>query len=129
MLYLWTETVKTDKTCPKHSMILNIFNKLFGGREVAAEERPYNWPASSANEAIETVSSTDTPHHDDPEIQIIASRFGELFDGKVITTTLAELEEILPRPRRRADAYTSVSKRLAAMGVTLVIKREVRHGK
>ena len=96
---------------------------------MTAEERPYNWPASSANEAIETVPSTDTPHLDDPEIQIIAGHFGDLFDGKVIETTLAELEEILPRPRRRADAYASVSKRLAAMGVTMVIKREVRHGK
>ena len=109
-------------------MFEKLKTKLFGGREVAAEERPYNWPASSANEAIETVPSTDTPNHDDPEIQILAGRFGELVDGMVITTTLAELEEILPRPRRRADAYASVSKRLAAMGVTLIIKREGRHG-
>jgi hypothetical protein len=50
-------------------------------------------------------------------------------DGKVIETTLAELEEILPRPRRRADAYATVAKRLAVMGVQLVIKREVRHDK
>ena len=109
-------------------MFEKLKSMLFSGRELADEERPYNWPATSANEAIETVPSTDTPHHDDPEIQIIASRFGELVDGKVIQTTLAELEEILPRPRRRADAYASVSKRLAVMGVKLVIKREVRRG-
>ena len=111
-------------------MLLNLFNKIFGGREVAAEERPNNWPVSSANVIIESSAATNTATlYDDPEIQIIAGRYGELVQGKVITTTLAELEEILPRPRRRADAYATVAKRLAAMGVTLVIKREVRHGK
>ena len=109
-------------------MIKSFFEKLFGARD-AADGRQSIWSASSANERIETATSTNIIPGGDPEIQIIAGRFGELVDGKVITTTLAELEEILPRPRRRADAYASVSKRLAAMGVTMVIKREVRHGK
>lgn len=106
--------------------MLHFLNKmLFGERESRPEQQDIE-PVSPVQESDK---SKDTPHHDDPEVQIIASRFGELVDGKMITTTLAELEEILPRPRRRADAYASVSKRLAAMGVTLVIKREVRHGK
>ena len=109
-------------------MFSKIRSLLFGTRD-AADGRQYIWSASSANERIETGDSTKTIPGDYPEIQIIAGRFGELVDGKVIETTLAELEEILPRPRRRADAYASVSKRLAAMGVTMVIKREVRHGK
>ena len=96
-----------------------------GERECHPEQQDIE-PVSPVQEADKSNNSTN---YDDPEIQIIASRFGELFDGKVIETTLAELEEILPRPRRRADAYASVSKRLAAMGVQLVIKREVRYGK
>jgi hypothetical protein len=110
--------------------MFKYIKKLFAGREVAAEERPNNWPVSSANVKNESSAATNTATlYDDPEIQIIAGRYGELVQGKVITTTLAELEEILPRPRRRADAYATVTKRLAAMGVTLVIKREVRHDK
>ena len=109
-------------------MISKLKNLLFGQRD--AHQEPQNIQfASSAEKRTEASPNLDTPRYDDPEIQIIAGRFGELFDGKVIETTLAELEEILPRPRRRADAYASVSKRLATMGVTLVIKREVRHGK
>ncbi len=96
-----------------------------GERECHPEQQDIE-PVSPVQESDK---STNIIPGDDPEIQIIASRFGELFDGKVIETTLAELEEILPRPRRRADAYASVSKRLAAMGVQLVIKREVRYGK
>ena len=44
-------------------------------------------------------------------------------------TTLSELQEILPRKRKRADAYRTVSKKLSEMGVQLVIKRENGHGK
>ena len=82
-----------------------------------------------ASPAIKEAALPGTPRYADPEIQIFAGRYGELVAGKVIETTLTELQEILPRPRKRADAYQSLSKRLAAMGVTLVIKREVRHGK
>ena len=106
-------------------MLKRIIDLLMGERERHPEQQDIE-PVSPVQESDK---SKNTPRFDDPEIQIIAGRFGELVDGKVIETTLAELEEILPRPRRRADAYASVSKRLATMGVQLVIKREVRHGK
>ena len=98
---------------------------LFGTRD-AVEGQQDITPVSPVQE---TATSTDTSRYTDPEIQIVAGRYGELVAGKVIQTTLTELQEILPRPRKRADAYQSLSRRLAAMGVTLVIKREVRHGK
>ena len=101
---------------------------LFGQRD--AHQEPQNIQlASSAEKGTEASPNLDATRYADPEIQIIAGRYGELIAGKVIETTLTELQEILPRPRKRADAYQSLSKRLAAMGVTLVIKREVRHGK
>ena len=98
---------------------------LFGTRD-AVEEQQDITPVSPVQE---TATSTVKLRYTDPEIQIVAGRYGELVAGKVIETTLTELQEILPRPRKRADAYQSLSRRLAAMGVTLVIKREVRHGK
>ena len=107
-------------------MISNLISALFGHRD-EAEGQQNSWPAISAsNDKAPSAVSAGTAA---PEIQIFAGRYGELVAGKVIETTLTELQEILPRPRKRADAYKSLSKRLAAMGVTLVIKREVRHGK
>lgn len=95
-----------------------------GERECRPEQQDIE-PVSPVQESDKSIN---TPHYADPEIQIIAGRYGELVPGKVIETTLTELQEILPRPRKRADAYATVAKRLATMGVTLVIKREVRHG-
>ena len=123
-----TEAVRLEPHCRKKKMLHTLINKLFGQRD--AGQGPQNiQPATSANKGTEAAPFHDTAHNDDPEIQIVAGRFGELHEGKVIETTLTELQEILPRPRRRADAYATVSKRLAAMGVQLVIKREVRHDK
>lgn len=93
------------------------------------ERHPEQQDSMPVSPVQETAPSTNSARNADPEIQIIAGRYGELVDGKVIETTLTELQEILPRPRKRADAYATVAKRLAAMGVTLVIKREVRHDK
>lgn len=106
--------------------MISILKKMLFGTRDAVEGQQDIQPASPA---VKIAALLDTPRYADPEIQIFAGRYGELVVGKVIETTLTELQEILPRPRKRADAYQSLSKRLAAMGVTLVIKREVRHGK
>ena len=106
--------------------MISILKKMLFGTRDAVEGQQDITPVSPVQE---TATSTDTSRYADPEIQIVAGRYGELVAGKVIETNLTELQEILPRPRKRADAYQSLSRRLAAMGVTLVIKREVRHGK
>ena len=106
--------------------MISILKKMLFGTRDAVEGQQDITPVSPVQE---TATSTDTSRYADPEILIFAGRYGELVAGKVIETTLTELQEILPRPRKRADAYQSLSKRLAAMGVTLSIKREVRHGK
>lgn len=106
-------------------MLERLIRKLFG----EPERHQGQQDTQLASPAIKEAALPDTSRHADPEIQIVAGRYGELVDGKVIQTTLTELQEILPRPRKRADAYQSLSRRLAAMGVTLVIKREVHHGK
>ena len=106
-------------------MIKHLITKLMGERKCRPEQQDIE-PVSPVQESDKSIN---TPHNVDPEIQIFAGRYGELVAGKVIEATLTELQEILPRPRRRADAYATVAKRLAAMGVQLVIKREVRHDK
>lgn len=108
-------------------MFNNLLNRLFGERE-ARQEQQNSWPVSSGDQTeTDIVFSTGTVV--DPEVSIIANRYGELFEGKVIETTLSELQEILPRKRKRADAYRTVSKKLSEMGVQLVIKRDNSHGR
>lgn len=108
-------------------MFQNLMDRLFGERD-ARQEQQNSWPVSSGSQTETDIAfSTDTTV--DPEVSIIAGRYGELCDGKVIETTLSELQEILPRKRKRADAYRTVSKKLSEMGVQLVIKRENGHGK
>ena len=106
-------------------MISILKKMLFGTRDAVEGQQDIQLASPAEKEA----ALPDITRYADPEIQIVAGRYGELVDGKVIQTTLAELQEILPRPRKRADAYQSLSRRLAAMGVQLVIKREVRHDK
>ena len=106
-------------------MFNNLLNRLFGERD-ARPEQQNSWPVSSGSQTeTDAVFSRDTSV--DPEVSIVATRYGELYEGKVIETTLSELQEILPRKRKRADAYRTVSKKLSDMGVQLVIKREVHH--
>lgn len=105
-------------------MLSNLISALYGYRDETGGQQDIQLASPAEKEA----ALPDIAQHADPEIQIIAGRYGELVPGKVIETTLTELQEILPRPRKRADAYATVAKRLATMGVTLVIKREVRHG-
>ena len=115
------------KTIFCENMFQNLMDRLFGERD-ARQEQQNSWPVSSGSQTETDIAfSTDTTV--DPEVSIIAGRYGELCDGKAIETTLSELQEILPRKRKRADAYRTVSKKLSEMGVQLVIKRENGHGK
>ncbi len=50
---------------------------------------------------------------DDDEIKILERIFGNV-QGKTIETELPRLLEILPRKRRRIDAYSALIKRLKA---------------
>ena len=56
------------------------------------------------------------------EIKRLEDEFGPLIEGQHLTVQLQELLELLPRARRRIDAYNGLVKELANRGVTLTIK-------
>lgn len=58
---------------------------------------------------------------DDPELLLLENTFGALTNGKVITVTLQELLTLIPRTRKRSDAYRGLCAKLRQMGVTLNI--------
>ena len=58
---------------------------------------------------------------EDPEFSILAEKFGELKAGKIIEVSLQELLTIIPRKRKRSDAYKGLVTKLKKLDVTLII--------
>ena len=56
------------------------------------------------------------------EIKRLEDEFGPLMDGQHLTIQLQDLLALLPRARKRVDAYNGLVKELANRGVTLTIK-------
>ena len=56
------------------------------------------------------------------EIKRLGSEYGPLIEGQHLTVQLQDLLAIIPRARRRIDAYNGLVKELANRGVTLTIK-------
>ena len=71
-------------------------------------------------------SAPSPPRYDDPEMEVLAREYGELTEGKIIEATLSDLLRILPRSRRKSDAYNSLKKRLEALGVQLRVMPNVK---
>jgi len=56
------------------------------------------------------------------EIKRLEAEWGPLIEGQHLTVQLQDLLVLLPRARRRIDAYNGLVKELANRGVTLTIK-------
>lgn len=57
----------------------------------------------------------------DPELDILEKEFGLLTRGKTIEIDLHRLLELIPRERRKADAYKGLKSKLSKLGVEFVI--------
>ena len=56
------------------------------------------------------------------EIKRLEAEWGPLIEGQHLTVQLQDLLALVPRARRRIDAYNGLVKELANRGVTLTIK-------
>ena len=56
------------------------------------------------------------------EIKRLGTEYGPLIEGQHLTVQLQDLLALVPRARRRIDAYNGLVKELANRGVTLTIK-------
>lgn len=56
------------------------------------------------------------------EIKRLEAEYGPLMEGQHLTIQLQDLLVLIPRARKRIDAYNSLVKELAKRGVTLTIK-------
>ena len=55
------------------------------------------------------------------EIKRLGTEFGPLIEGQHLTVQLQDLLALVPRARRRIDAYNGLAKELAKRGVSLTI--------
>ena len=102
-------------------MIHNLIEKLFGTVKNSSEPKRRLDVLSGGKEECPNPPS---PVYEDPEIEVLAREFGPMTEGKVIEIRLADLLQILPRSRRKVDAYKGLVKRAEALGVQLrVISR------
>lgn len=57
----------------------------------------------------------------DPELRALSEMYGHFYEGMIINVSLQELLELLPRTRRRSDAYKGLVSKLNCKGVVLNI--------
>ena len=56
------------------------------------------------------------------EIERLEAEYGPLMEGQHLTIQLQDLLVLIPRARKRIDAYNALVKELANRGVTLTVK-------
>ena len=82
--------------------------------------------AEEKNELDAAPSNMDDGHEpSDPyadEVKRLEAEYGPLIEGQHLTVQLQDLLALVPRARRRIDAYNGLVKDLANRGVTLTIK-------
>ncbi len=89
-------------------MLTTILTRLFGN-ELGRKTDEMN-VADEVEVNFEKQPERKT--YDDPDLNILAERYGELEAGKVITIELNEAARLLGRKRVRLDAFSTLQKKL-----------------
>ena len=100
-------------------MIIEFLNRLFSSDRKSAEKTSVSIEVLAGDERNEEPAVNLEQKYDDPEIAIIDKYFGPLTEGLVIEASLSDMLQILPRTRRKSDAYKSLCGRLKALEVQL----------
>ncbi len=91
-------------------MLTTILTRLFGnelGRKTDEMK-----PGMQGVEVIMQPVEPKRTRYDDPDLQALYDRYGELQPGKVITIELNECSQLLNRKRVRLDAFKTLQNRL-----------------
>ena len=107
-------------------MLQTLFEKLFGVVKDSSQPKRYDLAGIQEDRSNPPVP---VMMYEDPEIEILAREFGPMTEGKVIEIRLSDLLQILPRTRRKTDAYNGLRKRLEALGVQLRVAPNVKRKK
>lgn len=107
-------------------MILKIKNTFIGGSESSLDRQENTAP----DVIVKKVSITPEKFKDD--VEVLAGYIGEehFISGLSIEVTLSELLTVIPRKRRRCEAYNSLVKYLREeRNIILTIKSNKKNGK
>ena len=86
-------------------MLWNIINGLFGtGLKTDVKQKHI--------ETEENILTENKSLSIDDEIMILAKHYGGLVSGMTLSVELRELLDLIPRRRRKADAYYALGKKL-----------------
>lgn len=91
-------------------MLTTILTRLFGN-ELSRKTEEMK-PGKQGVEIIIQPVEPMKKRYDDPDLNILAARYGELKPGKEITLELGEAAKLLGRKRVRLDAFSSLTKKL-----------------
>ena len=89
-------------------MLERILERLFGSELCGQREKAEELKAAMGMKEKQPERKT----YDDPDLNILATNFGELVAGKVITIELNEAAKMLGRKRIRLDAFSTLQKKL-----------------
>ena len=94
--------------------------------QIASEEVVLSTPRSREEKKVAphviTEDATKTINYEsDHELRVLSEKYGEFYEGMTIHVTLQELQVLVPRTRRRTDAYRGLVSNLKRKGVSLII--------
>ena len=108
------------------TLINNATHLIDMGRRSEKDEEENSHPAIEPVESKKkSIANENKTSH---EVEVISKEFGGLKEGMRIEIELSRILEILPRTRRKADAYKGLRAELKKHGVELVIT-STRHPK
>ena len=98
-----------------------MFENLFRIAMEKFESTLYRREAHEAAPHVIAKTAASPIYNDDPELRNLADKYGELISGKQIEVSLQELLKLIPRTRKRSDAYRGLASKLELLGVRLNI--------
>lgn len=92
-------------------MLTTILNRLFGS-EICGQRERKDEMMMAGEVDVNVDKQPERKTYDDPDLIILADKYGELVAGKVITLELNEAARLLGRKRVRLDAFSGLIKKL-----------------
>lgn len=89
-------------------MLTTILTRLFGNETNGRKTEEMKPGMQGVEMFIQPVEPMKTLYND-PDLNILAARYGELKPGKEITLELGEAAKLLGRKRVRLDAFSSLT--------------------
>ena len=92
-------------------MLTTILTRLFGN-EIWSRRVDEKKEGKQVVDVNVKPAEPEKKRYDDPDLNILAEKYGELVAGKVITLELGEAARLLGRKRVRLDAFSGLIKKL-----------------